>query len=105
MESDSLFEVVEIEGKGLGCIARRDIKMGTLILNEKPQCFSLESQQNFNQFCASVLKSFFSMTKEDQEEFLDLFNGFSSLRAQSFTSLMADLRLNINRVSSVKQVS
>ena len=37
---DSLFQITKIhQGKGLGCVALNDIKKGTLILREKPQCF------------------------------------------------------------------
>ena len=31
------YQVVEIDGKGLGCVATKDIKRGTLILKEKAQ--------------------------------------------------------------------
>ena len=31
------YKVVKIEGKGLGCVALKDIKPGTVILNEVPQ--------------------------------------------------------------------
>ena len=32
-----VYKIVEIEGKGLGCIATKDIQRGDLILREKPQ--------------------------------------------------------------------
>ena len=32
-----IFRIVRIDGKGLGCIATKDIPRGTLILNETPQ--------------------------------------------------------------------
>ena len=32
-----LYQVKEIEGKGFGCVATRDIQSGTLILSETPQ--------------------------------------------------------------------
>ena len=35
---ENLYEVVPIEGKGQGCVALQEIKIGTLILKEKPQC-------------------------------------------------------------------
>ena len=31
------YEVKEIEGKGMGCVALKEIKLGTMILQEKPQ--------------------------------------------------------------------
>ena len=33
----SLYDLVELEGKGVGCIASQDIEKGTVILCEKPQ--------------------------------------------------------------------
>jgi hypothetical protein len=33
----NLYDIVEIEGKGVGCIASQDIEKGTVILREKPQ--------------------------------------------------------------------
>ena len=35
---NDLYKVVHIEGKNLGCVALKDIKSGTLILQEKSQC-------------------------------------------------------------------
>ena len=32
-----IYKLVDIEGKGLGCVASTDIKRGSLILNENPQ--------------------------------------------------------------------
>lgn len=32
-----MYKVVNIEGKGMGCVALKDIKPGTIILNEVPQ--------------------------------------------------------------------
>ena len=34
-----LYELKSIDGKGLGAIAKQNIKRGTLILEEKPQIF------------------------------------------------------------------
>ena len=33
----NIYKLVQIEGKGIGCIALKPIKIGTLILSEKPQ--------------------------------------------------------------------
>ena len=40
---ENLYKVVEIKEKGLGCVALKDIKKGTLILKEKPQCVAVTS--------------------------------------------------------------
>ena len=34
-----LYELKSIDGKGLGAIAKQNLKRGTLILEEKPQIF------------------------------------------------------------------
>ena len=31
------YQVKKIEGKGMGCVALKEIKLGTMILQEKPQ--------------------------------------------------------------------
>ena len=42
-EMENIYNVVEIKEKGLGCVALKDIKKGTLILKEKPQCVAVTS--------------------------------------------------------------
>ena len=37
---EGIYRVVNIEGKGSGCIALQDLKKGTLVLDEKPQCIA-----------------------------------------------------------------
>ena len=39
----NVFEIVEIEGKGVGFVASKDIEKGTVILREKPQ-FSVKGK-------------------------------------------------------------
>ena len=78
----AIFKIVDIEGKGLGCVASTDIKRGSLILDENPQIKSLEfhSQREARQkgqlveFIKSLLKSFNQMNKKDQLEFMALSN-------------------------------
>ena len=45
---NSLYQIVPIEGKGFGCVALKDIKMGTLI--EENVLIKISS---FNHACAS----------------------------------------------------
>ena len=46
-----LYELKSINGKGLGAIAKQNIKRGTLILEEKPQIFDDGSDEgNFSIF-------------------------------------------------------
>ena len=70
MEED-LYKVVPIEGKGLGCVALKDIKKGTLIVKEKASIIVKNTNDKLV-MGRQILDSFFSMTKDDQEEFLKL---------------------------------
>ena len=72
MEGSPLYKVVKIEGKDLGCVAIKDIKKGTLILQEKPQCVPIIDD------LGSIITSFNQMTKNHQEEFLKLHDRFGN---------------------------
>ena len=52
---NNLYKVDNIEGKGVGCIALRDIKPGTLILKEVPQCVAKKELVYFSQEGMAVL--------------------------------------------------
>ena len=68
----NLYKVIEIQGKGFGCVATQDIPKGTLILAEKPQIV-LALSGNLRK---NVCSGFFAMSKEDQQEYLKLANSF-----------------------------
>ena len=67
---DSLYKVVAIEGKDLGCIAIKDIKKGTLLLQEKPQMVPSLTDLK------SVITTYNQMSDVHKEEFLKLHNRF-----------------------------
>ena len=69
----NLYKVIEIQGKGFGCVATQDIPKGTLILAEKPQ---IVLDQIFGNLRKNVCSGFFAMSKEDQQEYLKLANSF-----------------------------
>ena len=53
-----LYELKSIDGKGLGAIAKQNIKRGTLILEEKPQIFDDGSDEgNFSIFHQVLIKT------------------------------------------------
>ena len=53
-----LYELKSIDGKGLGAIAKHNIKRGTLILEEKPQIFDDGSDEgNFSIFHQVLIKT------------------------------------------------
>ena len=71
----SQYKVTEIEGKGLGCVAILDIKKGSLILAETPQlCIETEEREGSSMWIQSLLKSFYEMSKADQNEYMTLHN-------------------------------
>ena len=77
----SLYKVTEIKGKGLGCIAIMDIKKGSLILDEKPQiCADIEDGRGSSKWIKSVLKSFYEISKADQDEYMTLHNKFNNFQ-------------------------
>jgi len=72
-----LYKVVEIEGKGKGCIATKKIKPGTIILSGKPDVTakSVEAIKT-TIFFKSLMSSFKQLNEKDQEEYLNLHNRF-----------------------------
>ena len=58
---EGLYKVDNIQGKGLGWIALKDIKVGTLICKEKPQFVYKEPFELWN-----LMEAFTSMSKNDQ---------------------------------------
>ena len=77
----SVYKVTEIKGKGLGCIAIVDIKKGSLILDENPQiCADIEDGRGSSKWIKSVLKSFYEISKADQDEYMTLHNKFNNIQ-------------------------
>ena len=80
--AENLYKVVQIEGKGMGCVALQDIPIGTLILKEKPQ-LSVDVSDDLpnNLLFKRVIEAFSSMSQDDQENYLTLHNKFSDLES------------------------
>ena len=76
-----IYQVVTIAGKDLGCIANKNIKRGTLISQEKPQCTAFGSQTWDSEWIKSVVSSFNEMSTSDQENYLKLHNRFSDVES------------------------
>jgi len=104
----AIYKVVDIEGKGLGCVASTDIKRGSLILNENPQIKSFgetlnEARQKgkLAEWIKRLLKSFNQMNKADQIEFMTLcnihdFQEFSLDKKRIMAEMMREKSLEIN---------
>ena len=73
-----MFQLIGFEGKGLGAVATKDIKRGTLILKELPQ-ISIKRTNNRNQDINNLKSAFYRMNKINQEEYLSHYcYGFTS---------------------------
>ena len=78
------FEVLNIEGKDLGCVALQDLKKGALILKEKPQFVSVTeptrmwTKESYNE----ALSNFNSMSKSNQVDYLKLSNQFKEMAVE-----------------------
>ena len=66
-------EIVEIDGKGFGCIAKTKIKPGTLIFSETP-AVSTTGDYPGTIDIKTLMLSFKNLTQKDQNEYLDLHN-------------------------------
>ena len=78
-----LYKVVRIEGKGKGCVALVNIRKGTLILEEKPQCEATKiggknPDSSYNLDVADVIEAFGRMSNNEKDEYLKLCNNYSS---------------------------
>ena len=73
-----LYKVVQIENKGQGCIALKDIKKGTLILQEKPQIVAKshginpDGSKTVN--ILEIIKAFGQMSEMEKDGYFKLHN-------------------------------
>ena len=68
-----LFLVTEIEGKGLGCVAQKNIKRGTLILREQP-CLLLQPGLKNTKYFDDAFHGYEQMNNDQKDKFFDLAN-------------------------------
>jgi hypothetical protein len=81
MES-KIFLVTEIEEKGLGCVAQKEIKRGALILREKPCLlieFALGSGSYAKDYFDDVFKAFEKMNNDQKKTFFELANCYEQI--------------------------
>ena len=92
---ENLYKVIKIDGKGLGCVALKDIEIGELILKEKPQCIAniYSAKDECDGFTQnSVIQSFERMSKSDQDEYLKLYNAYAG--RQGFSDVFGIYQTN-----------
>jgi hypothetical protein len=73
--TDTLYSEEDVAGKGVGCIASKDIKKGSLILREIPAIFT--DVRDGPVTIASgkkIIGAFVEMSGEDQERYMTLYN-------------------------------
>ena len=76
-----LYKVEKVAGKGVGCVAVKEIKKGSLVLREAPQMLypdmdGVRTVEESFRHIEVVIEAFMEMSVEDQESFLDLHNKF-----------------------------
>jgi len=93
-----LYQVVSIVGKGLGIVATKFIKRGTLILKEVPQMPNIDQPppnlqmqaDSWIDYIQNVISLFEQMTKSDKEEYFKLHNKYERQHV-----LQDNFRLNL----------
>ena len=97
-----MYKVLPIEGKGLGAVASKFIKKGTLILNEKPQ-ISLENDPEIplEIHIRQVISCFYEMSESDQSEYMKLHDKFDSDLVKSESNLGLALREGLFEIKKV----
>ena len=79
---DNLYKVDYIEGKNLGCIALKSIKIGTIIVQEKPVCYDGGEIESKTVHCIEgknlgfIWNSYQKMSQSDKFEYTQLYNRF-----------------------------
>jgi hypothetical protein len=91
MES-KIFLVTKIEGKGLGCVAQKEINPGTLILRERP-CLVLQpglGSDNFDtQYFDDVFHAYEQMDNDQKDMFFELANCYDG-RIETLTNYLKE---------------
>ena len=76
---DILYKLDHIEGKNLGCIALKSIKIGTIILQEKPVCYDkMKSNADQVKNLGCIWNSYQNMSQPDKLEYNKLYNRFKN---------------------------
>ena len=88
-----LYQVLPVEGKGLGIVASKSIKRGSLILKEQPQMPPVSLELDLKGRFKQVVSFFEKMSQTDQIEYLKLYNKFDSEYAKNDAKQSSDLRM------------
>ena len=82
MTSSKLYKVMNLKGKGLGCVASKNIEKGALILSENPQIRGRNSEEltDETKWIKTLVQSFNRMNKADQIDYLALHNKYDDIQ-------------------------
>ena len=86
VESGLLYREEEVLDRGVGCVAIRRIKKGTLLLREKP-LFGIKIIGDENNY----LRHFVDLTSKDQEKYLKLYNMYNRPISEWSNEMKSDL--------------
>merc|ERR1712126_534224 len=87
--TEKIYEVKEIDGKNMGCVALRDIEIGETILKEMPQIKASSIRA-----ISDLSEAFNEMSKPDQEDYMNLYDKYADI-----SSLPSDLKLKLDNES------
>ena len=83
----AVYSEEQIPGKGIGCIALRDIPAGSLVIREVPALYVTPDLDGH----AETIRAFAEMEPEDQKELLKLFNLYSKPESEWSASMRESL--------------
>ena len=75
-EESTMYMEKNVPGKGVGCVAKSEIKKGSLVLREYPQLLTPEDDDSvtLKEQAQSIIDAFLKMPDEDKERYLQLHN-------------------------------
>ena len=104
-----MYEIKQIEGKGLGIVAVKDISKGTLILKETPQMSHIvineltpnlqESRETLKIWIKKVISLFNEMNPADQADYMKLHSHFEN---ENSSGLIPEFLGLINTIDFVR---
>ena len=113
-----LYSEANVAGKGIGCIASKEIKKGSLVLRESPQLLIPEQDsptfEGAVQHAEEIIKVFKGMSQEDQESYLKLHNKFDDddrttwserLKREFEGKMLVISELTVSRMSKEKALA
>ena len=100
---EKAYKIVQIDGKGLGWIATRDIERGSLIANENAQIYADHDPMSVK-WIKSLVESFEQMNRVNQNEYLSLHDKHKNVElyqsSREIQSCKKDVDLKMNALKT-----